>query len=497
MPKGKEESLFMRSTILFSTLLIFSTLIGIGCGEETTGPPPVVLPEPGEAIIYSKHIDPIFQNSCAGSGCHIDGDNEAGLSLNSWDRVMEGSEFGGVVVPYSGARSHLFQHINTDATLGPTVTEFRMPLSRDPLPLEQIKAIKQWIDEGAKNDEGIVPLAGEERPRVFVTCQSEDVISVVDIQTDFVARYIDVGSQPSPATVEAPHNITISPDRRYIYINLISSGVVEKYDARTFSKLGETQVGLSPAQIRVTNDGSTLYVSNFDLTFQQEFVTKVDAINMTSTENIDVEGKAPHGVTLSSDERFLYTMNAGSDDISKIDLTTNEVVARIPIVPGSPPAAANGAVHEPYQGEIASNGQMFVTCRKSKEVRVIDLSTDQVIDSISVGTKPLIAAFTPNGKQFWVPNQGSNNISIIDVESRQVIATIGGILSQPHGIAFTSDGKKAYVSCENQAGGENLHHPIDGTEVVPGIIYVIDVATSTIEQQIEVGGFAAGIAIRE
>ena len=488
----------MRFYTAIIPLSFFILLTGIGCESDPTGPPPIKLPESGETILYSKHIEPIFLNSCAGSGCHIGDDNEAGLALNSWENVIKGSEFGGVVVPYSGARSHLFQHINTDSELGPTVSEFRMPLSRDPLPIEQIKAIKRWIDEGAKNDNGDVPLAGEDRARLFVTCQSEDMTAAVDLQTEYVSRYIEAGSRPNASSPpEAPHNIALSPDKRYFYVNLISSGVVEKYDARTFEKLGETQVGLSPAQIQVTEDGSTLYVSNFDGSFIERFITRVDASTMTSTNNIEVEGLAPHGVTLSSDEKFLYTMNAGSDDISKIDLSTDEVVARIPMVPGSPPAPANTAQHEPYQSEITSDGLMFVTCRKSGEVRVVDLAQDRVIDSITVGTKPLILALSPDGKELWIPNQGSNNVSIIDVTTRQVVRTIGGLLSQPHAVVFTGDGSRAFVSCENQAGGANLHHPLEGTEVVPGIVYVVNTSSGEITRSIEVAGFAAGMIVRE
>ena len=488
----------MRSQIVAFACFVSGLALLIGCSEDTVSPPPIVLPTNGEEIIYSKHIEPIFLNSCAGSGCHIGGENESGLALDSWSDLVAGSEFGGVVVPYSGARSHLFQHINTDSTLGPVVTDLRMPLGRDPLPLEQIKAIKRWIDEGAKNDNGDVPLAGEERPRLFVTCQTEDLVSVIDVQTEYVARYIQAGSRPNATSPpEAPHNIALSPDKRFFYVNLIVAGVVEKFDARTFEKLGQVEVGLSPAQIRVTADGSTLYVSNFDETLQQQFITQVDAQSMTAIKNIEVEGYAPHGVTLSRDERFLYTMNAGSDDISKIDLTTDEVVARIPIVPGTPAAPAGGQQHEPYQGEITDNGLMFVTCRKSGEVRVVDLATDRVIDSIKVGIKPLIGALSPDGSEFWTPNQGSNTVSIINVASRQVTRTINGVVSQPHAVAFTADGTRAFVSCENQAGGENLHHPLEGTEAVPGIVYGIMTASGIIERQIEVGGFAAGMIIRQ
>lgn len=487
----------MRAVRLSLFSLFFTGMVAlIGCKEDPAGPPSVIIPGDNEAIVYSRHIGPIFANSCAGSECHV-GFRAADLSLESWNTLVEGSEFGSVVVPYAAARSHLFQHINTDTTLGPTATP-RMPLSLDPLPIEQIRTIHRWINEGAQNDAGQIPLAGETRSRVFVTCQSEDMVCAIDLETEMVARYIETGTRPNETSPpEATHNIALSPDGRFFYINLIAAGMIEKYNALTFEKLGEVQVGLSPAQIRVTDDGSTLYVSNFDLTFQQEFVNRVDAATMTSTAQIDIEGKAPHGVTLSKDERYLYTMNAGSDDISKVDLTTNEVVQRIPIVPGAPPAPAGQAQHEPYQSEIASNGLMFVTCRKSGQVRVVDLEAGVVIDSINTGSRPLIPALSPDGRELWVPNQGTNTVSIIDIETRQVIKTISNLPSQPHAVAFTSNGSRAFVSCENQAGGENLHHPLQGTDVVPGIVYVVDANTRTVTRTIEVAGFAAGIVVKD
>lgn len=489
----------MQSARVLSLLSVL-VLVGIttlgGCKEDPVSPPQIVTPAEGEPIIYSKHIQPIFENSCGGTDCHI-GDNAAGLSLDSWEDLVQGSDVGAMIIPFSAAHSHMFQQINTDTTLGPVRTP-RMPLSLDPLPVEQVKTIMRWIDEGARNDAGEVPLAGENRPRVFVTCQSEDKIWVVDLQTELTARFIQAGSRPDETSPpEAPHNIVISPDKRYIYINLISAGMVEKYDARTFQKLGETQVGLSPAEIAITDDGSTLYVSNFDLTFQQEFINRIDAASMRNETEIQVEGKAPHGVTLSTDRRYLYTMNAGSDDISKIDLTTLEVVQRIPIVPGYPPAPAGSAAHEPYQSIIVPNGLMFVTCRKSGQVRVVDLTAGKVIDSIPVGSRPLIPALSPDGQELWVPNQGSNTISVINTATRSVTATMYGLLAQPHGIRFTADGTKAFVSCENQTGDGNLHHPAQGTEVVPGILYVINPKSRQITRTLETGGFAAGIAIME
>jgi YVTN family beta-propeller protein len=473
------------------SLLVISAVF-TACKESPTQPP-IVIPGEGEPIVYSKHIEPIFRNSCGGSGCHLDGENAEGLALNTWDDVMKGSESGAVVIPFAAVKSHLLQHISTDTTVAP-IARPTMPMGRDPLPREQILLIKRWIAEGAKNDAGQIALSGD-RPRVFVTNQSEDKVVVIDQATQRIARYFDVGSNPGSPIKEFPHNILLSPDKHYLYVNTIKGGTVEKYDAQTFTKIGSVQVGSSPAQIAVTADGSTLYVSNFDVTLSQRFINKVDAATMTSTPIPDV-GAAPHGVTLGKGEHFLYTANALGDNISEVDLATFDVVRRIPMSIGVPPVVIGAPTYEPYQSVLSTDGtQLWVTCRTRGDVRVVDIAAGRVIDSIPVGTRPQIPAIRPGSSELWVPNQGSDNISIIDMSTRAVLATIQGVFGQPHAIAFNADGTMAYVSCENQKGTGSLHHPLEGAPVIPGIVYVIDVQFRTIIRQIEVGGFAAGIAI--
>ncbi len=469
-------------------------LVIVGCAEDTTtGPPPIVIPGENEVIVYSKHVQPILTTTCGGSGCHLGVDEGGGLKVDNWERVMAGSkDFGAVVIPYASARSHLFQHINIDSTLGPLATPL-MPLGRDPLTLEQILTIKRWIDEGAMNDKGEVALAGPDRPRVLVTGQNEDMVTAIDLRTKLVMRYLDVGeSHGGPS--ESPHNVVFSPDRKYFYVNMIAAGFVEKYDSRTLKKIGSVRVGSAPAQVVVTRDGSTLYVSNFDVTLSQLFINRVDAASMTVTATIYDVGLAPHGVTLSADERYLYTTNALGDDISEIDLATMEVSRRFLVSPNFPLPPGGRARFEPYQGELSPDGKKFwFTCRNSNEVRVIDLVEGRVVDSVPVGARPLIPKLTPDGKELWVPNRGSDDISIVDINTHRVIYTIRFVQIQPHAVAFTDDGSTAFVSCENLDG--ERHHGSSGKEEAPGIVYVIDVPTRTILRKIEVASFAAGIVV--
>ncbi len=483
-------------TVASATILVSCLIAVSACSEDpASSSAPIVIPSSGEQVIYSKHIAPIFKHSCDGDGCHYTGTLGGGLSLASWSDVMAGSDYGAMVVPYSPTWSHLMQHISTDTSVA-EIAEPHMPIGRDPLPDAQIRAIQQWIAQGAKNDDGVVALSGD-RPRAWVTNQASDRLTAIDIGTDLVARYQPVGVEPDSSTPpEAPHNVVLSPDGRDVYVNLIASGYVEKYDAVTFERLGRVAVGPAPAQIVVTADGSTLYVSNFNTgSSELEPVFQVDAATMTVTKVIEDVGYAPHGVQLSPDEKTLYTCNANSDDIGVVDLKTGELSERIPVAADVPPVPVGPSKYQPYQGLFGSDPDLFFfTCRGSGEVRVLNVKTKQIVDVIPVGQRPLVPGMTPDHSELWIPNQGSNSVSIIDMATRKVVATVEDLQTQPHAVGITADGTTAFVSCENQKDGANLHHPISGSKR-PGIVYVIDVATRTVREQIETASFAAGVAV--
>jgi len=127
-------------------------------------------------------------------------------------------------------------------------------------------------------------------------------------------------------------------------------------------------------------------------------------------------------------------------------------------------------------------------------LHVVDLDGARVVDSIATGARPLILDVVPGRGEVWVPNQAANTLSVIDIASRSVVATIANLKTQPHAVGFSADGKTAFISCENQVGGADVHHPLEGSKV-PGIVYVVDVATRQITRTVEVGAFAAGIAV--
>jgi YVTN family beta-propeller protein len=90
----------------------------------------------------------------------------------------------------------------------------------------------------------------------------------------------------------------------------------------------------------------------------------------------------------------------------------------------------------------------YVTNRGDDTVSVISLDTRQVIATIGVGDNPQSVVVTPNGLRAYVTNAGSNSVSVIDTTSGSVIDTITaaqGIGVYPTGLAVSRDGSRVYV----------------------------------------------------
>jgi len=101
---------------------------------------------PGDTVSFAEDLLPIFRAKCA--ECHGGEDEngevweEGGLNLLSYERVMQGSEFGPVVEPGKPDESFLLEQV--------VVGE--MPQEGELLPEEEIEMIRAWIVAGAPNN---------------------------------------------------------------------------------------------------------------------------------------------------------------------------------------------------------------------------------------------------------------------------------------------------------------------------------------------------------
>jgi mono/diheme cytochrome c family protein len=110
--------------------------IGAGCAREQ---------EPEGEISFKADVQPVLKRNCV--ICHRPGGEgyaASGLSLESYASLMKGANRGPVVEPGSSASSILVRSVQRDANL-PVVMPHRNP----PLPKEDVKILKDWVDQGA------------------------------------------------------------------------------------------------------------------------------------------------------------------------------------------------------------------------------------------------------------------------------------------------------------------------------------------------------------
>jgi uncharacterized membrane protein len=137
-------------TLKSSSLLILLILLLYGCVHDpfpAIAPPVVVNPGDGYGgadcnyvgVCFESSVLPIFQSSCAKSGCH-DAATNNDYNLTTYENIMKKG-----IVPFSAGSSKLY----TVTGLAPD--DVMPPPPNLALTKAQRDSIAKWINEGAKN----------------------------------------------------------------------------------------------------------------------------------------------------------------------------------------------------------------------------------------------------------------------------------------------------------------------------------------------------------
>ncbi|NOQ89356.1 MAG: hypothetical protein GQ549_00250 [Gammaproteobacteria bacterium] len=101
-------------------------------------------------ISYQSDIRPIIKDNCL--QCHVPPDGvgylNTGLNLSTYETLMHGTVYGPVIIPGDSKRSILNKLVEGRAGI-----LMRMPHNKkDPLTEEDIKTLKLWVNQDAKNN---------------------------------------------------------------------------------------------------------------------------------------------------------------------------------------------------------------------------------------------------------------------------------------------------------------------------------------------------------
>lgn len=149
-------------------------------------------------------------------------------------------------------------------------------------------------------------------------------------------------------------------------------------------------------------------------------------------------------------EKSLYPLIAESKknqpDVNKVKQLVDETTEKLKQF-NQKIASAQQVTHSKGMGNLH---MLYVNNRGANSVQLINPNNNnKVLGTIQVGKKPTYNEVSPNGKYDYVVNSGSENVSIINTHTKQMVKTIP-VGETPKGVNFTPNGKWAYVINEGE-----------------------------------------------
>ncbi len=107
---------------------------------------------------------------------------------------------------------------------------------------------------------------------------------------------------------------------------------------------------------------------------------------------------------------------------------------------------ANVEYKTPFNLAVSPDGrQLYVVCEASDELAVVDTESRTVMGKTEVGNLPHGVCLSPDGGTAYVSNRGDDTVSVIDLSAMAVVDTIV-VGDEPHGVVTDEMGRILYVA---------------------------------------------------
>ncbi len=313
--------------------------------------------------------------------------------------------------------------------------------------------------------------------RLYVVCEQNNSIIVVDTRDHRVLREITVGLRPQ--------NAAVSPDGKMLYVTNRMSDTLTVVDASSGRVLREVVVGNEPHGVVTNPEGTRLYVAN----------TGQNSISVLETDEFKelkrlTAGMGPWSLALSPDGRTVYATsvrpNLGlfrdppQSEISVMDVKRGVITGR--------PIADEANMLQGIAFVPERNAALFTFMRTKSLLPITRITqgwtitnglgvvwSDGRVDQVLLDEPgayfpdPWDVAVSPDGRHALVTSGGADEVAVVDVA--RLLETIAGatdrerlevlpnhlgmsgryvlkridVGSNPRGVVFSPDGRWAYV----------------------------------------------------
>jgi YVTN family beta-propeller protein len=225
-----------------------------------------------------------------------------------------------------------------------------------------------------------------------------------------------------------------TPSTGRLLVLLRNASALAFVDPASGTVLGRVPVGRDPHEVTVTPDGATAFVASPGVG-----ISMIDVRAMKEIRVIDPgTASAPHDVLYAGGK--LYFTAEGYKSIGRYDPAANKVEWTLGI-------GQDGT----HLLVLARDGQtLWVPNRGSNSVSVIDNVAGgpprYKVTAIPVpGLTPEGLDLSPDGRELWTVTRGDGAVSIIDTSTRRVTQSFGLRLTDANRVKFTPDGSKVLI----------------------------------------------------
>lgn len=227
-----------------------------------------------------------------------------------------------------------------------------------------------------------------------------------------------------------PHNMWTDRNQNVIYVTQWFDKKLTVYNRQTGALIRNVSVGEAPAHVMTLTDNDRIHITNNGDT-RTDSVMELSPLATNVLRRIDIGRGNPHAHWMSHDGKTMVTPNVLTGDTTQYNFRTNDVEAILPV---SSPLS-----HPLATGMMPDASKYYVANLLDSTITVIDMESHNVLKHINlianyhpvtgaitgpVGALPIQTPVSPNGKNMVTANTLTGTITILDTATDEVVAML-------------------------------------------------------------------------
>jgi YVTN family beta-propeller protein len=299
--------------------------------------------------------------------------------------------------------------------------------------------------------------AQDGRAVILQTNAAGDQVHVIDPATNTVSGIIE--------GIPIPHGVTSHPDGTLFYVSNEHDRTLDVISSSTLKVVRQIPLSGGPHNISITPDGRKIYVG---IMSGEPAVDVIDTRTQRLERSIPMEGGI-HNTFVTPDGKFAVAGSIAARQFTVIDTNTDEPVWSLRFEPELGLGSLEDAGVRPMAFETNEDGStkhVFVQTSGFHGFHVIDFATRRLVRSIRVPAKPLAEIdndglqgspghgleVTDDGRTLWFASKPHNSVYAWSLPDFQFL---GGVPVGYHPDWLTSTPDSRYLYAAN-AGSNNV-----------------------------------------